>query len=133
MAFIIVFYFGNILRKWRMIPYLCQLNSNSTNISLIHKICESSTQSYFLGKPLTSIIFSHWCIFLLLFTDLQLLALVSILASALMIVLSHMFYLCGYIPKAKRCKICSLGGLPAVLVTSGNITLRIYYSPCFCT
>ena len=24
------------------------------------KICESSTQSYFLGKPLTGMIFSHW-------------------------------------------------------------------------
>ena len=53
------------------------------------------------------------------FVELQLLSLVLILIAALMTLLAHIFFVCGYIPCAK-CKTCGLGGLPAVLITSGK-------------
>ncbi|XP_067937686.1 uncharacterized protein [Watersipora subatra] len=50
--------------------------------------------------------------------ELEILSLVLIALAGAMILAAHIFFVCGYVPKAK-CKTCGLGGLTAVLITSG--------------
>lgn len=63
---------------------------------------------------------------------LELLSLVFIGIAGFMTILSHIFFLCGYIPKI-CCKTCGKASLPAVLFSSGksnhwSILLRNIYS-----
>ncbi|KAF6024378.1 hypothetical protein EB796_017290 [Bugula neritina] len=63
-------------------------------------------------------------------SGLELLSLVFIGIAGFMTILSHIFFLCGYIPKI-CCKTCGKASLPAVLFSSGaaqiGCLVSIYY------